>query len=85
MAAVTSPNRSFIDWREVIQQAAAWLVIGGIAGIGWLSYHVPRQLDRILHNQQRFAEQSQEIDQRVDSLETTVKAHDTRITRLEAQ
>lgn len=77
-------QRSLLDWREIIQTSASWLVIGAICGVGWLSWTVPRQLDRILQNQQQLVEKTQDFDNRITKIETNDRVQDTRLTRVES-
>ena len=76
--------RPGLDWRAVVEQTASWLVIGAICGVGWLSWHVPRQLDRILQNQKQLTEEADGFSDRFKILEASDRAQDQRLIRLEA-
>jgi hypothetical protein len=77
-------RRPLLDWREIIATSASWLVIGAICGVGWLSWTVPRQLDRILHNQQQLVEKTEDFDSRITKIEASDRIQDTRLTRMES-
>ena len=69
-------------WREVRAQAVAGSLVVSIAailaGITYIAYTVPSQLDRVISNQTQFKERLDEVEKNVDSLQD-------RVTRVEAQ
>lgn len=69
-------------WREVRAQATAGAILisfGGIAsGLGYLIHIVPRQLDKVIENQQLFKG-------RLDVVERKVNDQDDRLIRLESK
>jgi hypothetical protein len=81
--APSGPGRQF--WREVEQQVAAGLILAAVAGIGFISWTVPRQLDQLLAGQRAIAERAAALDARLGKAEAQLDQIDTRVTTLEAQ
>ena len=79
-----SPGHRF-SWREVEQQVAAGLILASVAGIAFIAYTVPRQLDLVLQTQKVITEKTDALENRVDKTEGKVQQIDVRVTRLEAQ
>lgn len=77
------PGRQF--WREVEQQVAAGLILAAVAGIGFLVWTLPRQLDAILANQKTIAERAAQLDVRMGKAEQQIDSIDSRVTTLEAR
>ena len=77
------PGRQF--WREVEQQVAAGLILAAVAGIGFLVWTLPRQLDAILANQKTIAERAAQLDVRMGEAEQQIDSIDSRVTTLEAR
>lgn len=65
-------------WRQVRLNVTSWLIVCGVAGIGYIGYTVPRQLDMILKNQE-----SQQED--IRSLAAQQKSFESRLIRLESR
>jgi hypothetical protein len=63
-------------WGGVKQQALAGIsvitVASAVGGIGYLIHTVPRKLDEVLMNQERFAQRMIVMEQRVEDLRTRV-------------
>ena len=72
-------------WREVEQQVAAGLILLAVAGIGYLGFTVPRQLDLVLENQKAILSRQLAAEARLEKVEGAVVAIDRRVTRLEAR
>jgi hypothetical protein len=81
--APSGPGRQF--WREVEQQVAAGLILAAVAGIGFLVWTLPRQLDAILANQKTIAERAAQLDVRMGKAEQELDSIDSRVTTLEAR
>jgi hypothetical protein len=77
------PGRQF--WLDVEQQVAAGLILAAVAGVGFLAWTVPRQLDLILANQKAIFERAAAIEVRLDRAEGNIQGLDHRITRMEAR
>ena len=77
------PGRQF--WREVEQQVAAGMILAAVAGIGFISWTVPRQLDAILAGQKVIAERAAAMESRLGKAEQQIDSIDHRVTTLEAR
>ena len=67
-------------WDDVRRHVTSWLIISGIAGIGYLAVSVPIRLDKVLANQDslqiemRSAQRElAELEHRTEALERGVK------------
>ena len=78
-----TPPRQF--WIQVEQQVAAGLILSMVAGVGYLVWSVPRQLDQVLANQKSISERAAAIEQRMGAIDTQLDALDRRVTRLESR
>lgn len=72
-------------WREVEQQVAAGLILLAVAGIGYIGFTVPRQLDLLLEGQKAILVRQMAAENRIERVEGVVQGIDRRVTRLEAQ
>lgn len=72
----TSEQEEF--WAQVRLNVTSWMIICGVAGIGYLGYTVPRTLDLILRNQEIHRTQQTEMS-------TQLRSHELRITRIETK
>jgi len=72
-------------WREVEQQVAAGLILLAVAGIGYIGFTVPRQLDLVLENQKAILSRQLAAEGRIEKAETAIIGIDRRVTRLEAK
>jgi len=72
-------------WPEVGQQVAAGLIFLAVAGIGYLGFTVPRQLDLVLENQKAILGRQVATELRLEKVEGALNGIDRRVTRLEAQ
>ena len=77
------PGRQF--WREVEQQVAAGLILAAVAGIGFIAWTVPRQLDQLLAGQRAITERAAAMESRLGKAEQQIDSIDHRVTRMEAQ
>lgn len=77
------PNRTF--WLQVEQQVAAGLILSMVAGIGYLVWSVPRQLDLVLQNQRQISERAAAIEARMTNIDGQIDGLDRRVTRLESR
>lgn len=82
---MSNDKQTGLDWRAVVEQTASWLVIGAICGVAWLSWHVPRQLDRIIQNQERLASDATELKGRFQVIEANDRQQEARLIKLEAK
>lgn len=65
-------------WAQVRLNVTSWMIVCGVAGIGYLGWTVPRTLDLILRNQELHKMQQTEMS-------TQLRSHEVRITRLETK
>lgn len=69
-------------WKEVKAQAVAGMFVvlatGTAGGIGYLIHTVPRQLDKVLDNQQVFRVRLEDVERQMDDVKG-------RVIRLEAE
>ena len=72
-------------WREVEQQVAAGLILLAVAGIGYIGFTVPRQLDLVIEGQKSILVRQVAAENRLERVEGTVQGLDRRVTRLEAR
>ena len=76
-------------WQQALSQAAGGLILAAVAGVGFLVYSVPRQLDQVLTNQQNnqkiWTERFGAIEGRVNKAEQRIDGLDNRMIRIEAQ
>lgn len=79
----TPPSRQF--WIQVEQQVAAGLILSMVAGVGYLVWSVPRQLDQVLANQKSISERAAAIEQRMGAIDAAIDGLDRRVTRLESK
>jgi hypothetical protein len=77
------PGRQF--WREVEQQVAAGLILAAVAGIGFIAWTVPRQLDQLLAGQKAIAERATAMERRITQAEDDIHGLGIRVTRIEAR
>ena len=79
------PHPSRFSWREVEQQVAAGLILAAVAGIGYIAWTVPRQLDQIYQQQTDLSERAKGMEVMVVKQGEALQSLDRRVTRLEAQ
>lgn len=79
----TPPSRQF--WIQVEQQVAAGLILSMVAGVGYLVWSVPRQLDQVLANQKSISDRATAIEQRMGAIDGQLDGLDRRVTRLESK
>ena len=79
----TPPSRQF--WIQVEQQVAAGLILSMVAGVGYLVWSVPRQLDQVLANQKSISDRATAIEQRMSAIDGQLDGLDRRVTRLESK
>ena len=72
-------------WREVEQQVAAGLILLAVAGIGYIGFTVPRQLDLVLENQKAVLSRQLAAEGRLEKIEGSITVIDRRVTRLESR
>lgn len=72
------------SWREVEQQVAAGLILASVAGIAFIAYTVPRQLDLVIQTQKVITDKTDALEARVGQTEGTVQRIEIRVTRLES-
>jgi len=72
-------------WREVEQQVAAGLILLAVAGIGYIGFTVPRQLDLVIEGQKGIMIRQLAAENRLERVEGAVQGIDRRVTRLEAR
>lgn len=77
------PGRQF--WREVEQQVAAGMILAAVAGIGFIAWTVPRQLDQLLAGQKAIAERATAMERRITQAEDDIQGLGIRVTRIEAR
>ena len=77
------PGRQF--WREVEQQVAAGLILAAVAGIGFIAWTVPRQLDQLLAGQKAIAERATAMERRITQAEDEIHGLGIRVTRIESR
>ena len=77
------PGRQF--WREVEQQVAAGLILAAVAGIGFIAWTVPRQLDQLLAGQKAIAERATAMERRLTQAEDDIQGLGIRVTRIESR
>ncbi len=73
------------SWKEVEQQVAAGLILAAVAGVGYIAWTVPRQLDQIYHQQVALTQQAKGMEQLAAKHGEAIQGLDRRVTRLEAQ
>lgn len=73
------------SWKEVEQQVAAGLILAAVAGVAYIAWTVPRQLDQIYQQQVALTEQAKGMEQVVVKHGEALQGLDRRVTRLEAQ
>lgn len=73
------------SWKEVEQQVAAGLILAAVAGVGYIAWTVPRQLDQIYQQQVALTEQAKGMEAVVVKHGELLQGLDRRVTRLEAQ
>lgn len=71
-------------WKEVEQQVAAGLILAAVAGVAYIAYTVPRQLDQVLQKQEALTDRTKVIEAQLLTLGTAFDGLDRRVTRLEA-
>ena len=64
---------------------AAGLILAAVAGVGFLAWTVPRQLDLILANQKQLFEHAAAVEARLDKAEEKLQGIDSRLNRVEAR
>jgi hypothetical protein len=81
------PSRSGprFSWKEVEQQVAAGLILAAVAGVGYIAWTVPRQLDQIYQQQVSLIEQARGLESEVSKHGEALQGLDRRVTRLEAR
>ncbi|MEI6032430.1 MAG: hypothetical protein WCQ20_14900 [Synechococcaceae cyanobacterium ELA739] len=72
-------------WQQALAQAAAGLIIAAAAGVGYLCWSIPRQLDLVLQNQKTFGDRFDQLGARVSRAEDQIQGLDTRVTKIEAR
>lgn len=65
-------------WTQVRLNVVSWLVVCAVGGIGYVTYVVPRMLERVLDGQRAISVQASEFAE-------VIKDHERRITVLESQ
>lgn len=73
------------SWKEVEQQVAAGLILAAVAGVGYIAWTVPRQLDQIYQQQVALTQQAKGMEQLAAKHSEAIQGLDRRVTRLEAQ
>lgn len=71
-ALVTDDRDPF--WDDVKRNVAAWLIITGIAGVGYMAVSIPSRMDRIILNQDAFREDVRGLQNDVGSLKERITA-----------
>lgn len=79
-----APHPRF-SWKEVEQQVAAGLILAAVAGVAYIAWTVPRQLDQIYQQQVALTEQAKGMEAVVVKHGEALQGLDRRVTRLEAQ
>jgi hypothetical protein len=72
-------------WKEVEQQVAAGLILAAVAGVGYIAWTVPRQLDQIYQQQVALTERAKGMEAIVLKQGEALDHLDRRVTRLEAE
>jgi hypothetical protein len=67
-----------VFWSQVRLNVTSWMIVCGVAGIGYIGYTVPRTLDLIVRNQEMYRMQQSEMS-------TQLRSHEVRITRIETK
>jgi hypothetical protein len=78
-------EHSRFNWKEVEQQVAAGLILAAVAGVGYIAWTVPRQLDQIYQQQVGLIKQTQGLEAVVAKHGEALQGIDRRVTRLEAR
>ena len=78
----SGPNRPQF-WHEVEQQVAAGLILAAVAGIGFIAWTVPRQLDQLLAGQKTITERAAAMERRIGQAEEDIQGLGIRVTKVE--
>lgn len=72
-------------WQQALANAAGGLIISAAAGVGYLCWSVPRQLDQLLQNQRVMADRFGVIESRLGRAEERIEGLGTRVAHLESR
>lgn len=72
-------------WKEVEQQVAAGLILAAVAGVAYIAWTVPRQLDQIYQQQVALTDRAKLIENQLGEHGVELKGLDRRVTRLESR